>query len=812
MKRIPEILARFVERRPWLFVIIVVLLSVLAVPGITMSRTESGFSTLVSPESDVSRNNARYEEQFGSEPITVLLSGELDDIFSSDNLIVLSEFEREFAQDERFRAILSPVTVLDLAVEEAESSREMLEAELARAVEDAVRQATAAALAQGLGPAEQELVVEMAKSQVLEQFQSQLGEMQQVGEPSLANPAFVDAVLYSPDGSINPALEFLAPDDGHALIIVTPAGNMDDEVALQAAEDIEQFFVTRPLANVDVTVIGDAKIIAAITDSIGSNMAMLLGLAIGVMFIILIFMFRVRWRLLSLLMVGIGALWTFGLMGYGSVPLSMATMAVLPVLVGLGIDYSIQFHNRYQEEVTRSGSVAEAIITSLKIMFPVVGVALLATVIGFITLYISEVPMVQDFGLMLAIGAIFCYLVGLFLLYSIVYLGDRKTPIARLKSASIEAGGRIERILARIARFVVKKPLPIFLIALIVGIAGGVVDHWLPTNTDYEELMPQDIVALEETRELRDILDSGGEIRFMVEAADVTQPEVLSWMQAYGDTELALYPEIISVSSPATLVSAAADGVIPDTGQVDRILESAPSTFVERVVSADRTMASLSFNIKYISLQQTHDLIQVMQQDARVPDGVSIAPVGSLALGSGTVDAISGKRLLMNIICLSAIFLVLLIVYRRLTRAVFAIITAGMVIAWSSLDMYLIGIPLNPLTSILGVIIIGIGTEFMVLLLGRYEEEMRRGESPRDAMVTAISRIGRAIVTTALTTLGGFGVLIASNFVMIRDFGLATVIAVFLCLISTILVMPPLIVWFDERVLQRSKDSSEVCL
>jgi len=76
-------------------------------------------------------------------------------------------------------------------------------------------------------------------------------------------------------------------------------------------------------------------------------------------------------------------------------------------------------------------------------------------------------------------------------------------------------------------------------------------------------------------------------------------------------------------------------------------------------------------------------------------------------------------------------------------------------------------------------------------------------------MVTALSKTGRAIVTTALTTLGGFGVLIASDFVMIRDFGIATVIGVFLCLVITISVMPGLIVWFDEwrrrRLLKQSR-------
>jgi len=371
-------------------------------------------------------------------------------------------------------------------------------------------------------------------------------------------------------------------------------------------------------------------------------------------------------------------------------------------------------------------------------------------------------------------------------------------PIDRLKKASLKASGRIERILSRIVTLAVKNTLPIFLIALIFGIAGGVVDQWLPSNTDYEELMPQDITELRELRELRNILASGGEIRFMIEADDVSSPEVLSWLKEYQDKALALHPELISVNSLAVLVSEATGGVIPDKQQIQEILKSTPPLYLGQALSSDHRMASVSFSIKYISLEETHDLFQLLEDDAEAPADTQISPVGSLALGASTMDAVVGTRFLMNIICLGAVLVVLSLIYRRFGSIIFTIIPVGAVIAWSSLDMYIIGIPLNPLTAILGVIIIGICTEFMVLLMGRYEEEKRQGLLPKDAMVTALSKIGRAIITTALTTIGGFGVLIASDFVMIRDFGIATVLGVFLCLIITITVMPGLIVWFDE--------------
>jgi len=753
MRRMSEALARFVLRRSWWLLLAVLLLCGAAIPGATMLVPETGFDALVSPTSDLAQDNARYEEHFGGDSITILLEGSLDDIFSPDNLAVFDQFEQQFSADERYLYIISPLTVLRSAMAE-------------------------------ITPA----------------------QIQLIGEPTLDNPLFINAVLYDNQGQVSPAMQPLVPDDNHALILVTPQGNLRHDQALKAAKDIEEFFVAVPLCRVETTVVAATKMVDAISSSMNNNIKILLALALAVMILVLMILFRVRWRLLSLFMVGVGAFWTFGMMGYLSIPLTMATMAVLPILIGLGIDYSIQFHNRYQEELLRQKTVGESIVSSMSHMFPSVGIALLATIIGFITLYISEVPMIRDFGVALTVGIIFSYLVAIFLLHSIIYRSDKRTPITKLRRESTEASGRTERILLRVGRLAINQTLWIFIVAVLFGVAGGVVDHWLPKNTDYEQLMPQDITELREVRELRQIVGTGGDIRFMIEADDIASPEVLAWLKDYEDNEMALHPELISVNSPATLVSEAAGGIIPPQQQIDAILAATPPLYLDQVLSSDRTKASAAFTIEYIPLEEVHDLLQVMEAEAEPPPGVAISPVGTMALGASTIDAVVGKRLTMNLICLGAVFIVLLVVYRRLNRALFTIVPVGAVIAWSSLDMYLIGIPLNPLTAVLGVIIIGICTEFMVLLTGRYEEEKRQGHSPREAMVKAISKIGRAIVITAVTTLGGFGVLIASNFVMIRDFGIATVVGVFLCLVITIAVMPGVIVWYDKwRVKKRPK-------
>ncbi|GAH66834.1 unnamed protein product, partial [marine sediment metagenome] len=131
-----------------------------------------------------------------------------------------------------------------------------------------------------------------------------------------------------------------------------------------------------------------------------------------------------------------------------------------------------------------------------------------------------------------------------------------------------------------------------------------------------------------------------------------------------------------------------------------------PPLYLNQILSSDHRMASVSFGIKYISLEETHDLLQLMKDNAQPPTSVYISPVGSLAFGASMMDAMVGTRFTMNLICLGAVLIVLLVVYRRFGSTIFTIISVGAVIAWSSLDMYLIGIPLSPLTAVMGVIFV----------------------------------------------------------------------------------------------------------
>src|SRR5690625_6108834 len=86
------------------------------------------------------------------------------------------------------------------------------------------------------------------------------------------------------------------------------------------------------------------------------NIHKMMVLALLIMIVVLFFVFKVHWRLLPLLTVLIAVIGTVGIMGWLQIPITMVSMAVFPILIGLGIDYAIQFQNRYAEERDRKST------------------------------------------------------------------------------------------------------------------------------------------------------------------------------------------------------------------------------------------------------------------------------------------------------------------------------------------------------------------------------------------------------------------------------------------------------------------------
>jgi hypothetical protein len=168
-------------------------------------------------------------------------------------------------------------------------------------------------------------------------------------------------------------------------------------------------------------------------------------------------------------------------------------------------------------------------------------------------------------------------------------------------------------------------------------------------------------------------------------------------------------------------------------------------------------------------------------------------------VGVGLLENVEANRALLTYVALGVVALWLLVRYRSVARMLVALVPVIMAVGTSSLVVAVAGFKLSPLTTISGPLVIATCTEFASLILARYLEERRRGLSPKEASDTASARTGKAFVTSALTTVGGFAVLMFSSLPLLRDFGAIVALNVAVALLAALVVQPPVLVWMDER-------------
>jgi uncharacterized protein len=222
------------------------------------------------------------------------------------------------------------------------------------------------------------------------------------------------------------------------------------------------------------------------------------------------------------------------------------------------------------------------------------------------------------------------------------------------------------------------------------------------------------------------------------------------------------------------------------------VLKAVPPYFSSAVLTPDHHRATLAFGIRLMPLARQQRVIEYMRSQLHPPAGVSAALTGLpvLAAQADASLASPSRRLLTLVAGLLAVALVLLVVLRRPGRALRPMIPIVLATGWSALVLYLIGIPLNPMSATLGTLVIAISTEFSVLLSERFRQERSAGHDPARALARTYRSTGVAVLASGITAIAGFGVLVLSDITMLRDFGLVTLVDLTVSLAGVLLVLP----------------------
>jgi len=338
------------------------------------------------------------------------------------------------------------------------------------------------------------------------------------------------------------------------------------------------------------------------------------------------------------------------------------------------------------------------------------------------------------------------------------------------------------------------------LVGAVVAIAGFAVAGRFTIQTDPQKWVPQGSSVVHDLNALQSGAGFSSEVGTLVEAPDVTSSSVANWMNTFGVRQSTKHAnDLLGALSLPAGVAAVTGGAPVDQTQMKLLLSAAPADFRAALISPDHTKANLIFPVRNISLDQRQTLLAAMTADLHPPHGTRAVFSGLAVVGVELVKALEANRTELTLLSLLAVVVWLGLVYRNLWKVVLPLVPVVFAVGASSLVVYVLGFSLSPLTAVSAPLVIAVCTEFSVLIMARYLEERRRGRTPDEAVDIGAVRIGRAFVASGLTLVGGFAVLAASPFPLLRDFGIIVALNAVVALLTALFVLPPLLTWADRH-------------
>ncbi len=754
-------------------------------------RPSASPSLLADPSSPVGRETPAQERAFGDEPIIISIKGDLaTQTLVGDDLLHLVNLEGRAARLPGVRSVYGPGTFLNASLVQIQRLLRQELGPVAKTAGDAARRAAAQARAAGASPAAANAAGERARIASLgpskDAYLDLLVRLGSTGIPSLSNRNFVLSVVFGAGAQPKARFAWLFPDADHALVLIRPEPGLEGARLQALGRRLQALADSSGLDDVDITVAGVPLLVAGIADSFASDLLRLSPvLALGLVLALLLGFRRGRRRLRLLAVAAAGVLLTAAasrLLGLGLTP---ATVAALPIVLGIAVDFGVQLQARYRFERGLGAAPAAAAARARGALAPVLALAAAAMGVGFLTLTLSPIPLIDRLGVTLAVGT------GLSL-GVVLLLGP-----ALMSWRDVGAAGRPPELPAFSRRSVLPGAAAL---ALLGGLAlGGLaVSGGTRVQSDLQALAPKDLPELQRLERVERDLKTGGVLRLAITGDDVLSPRVLAWQRAAVRRAAATDRRLRPGPNVGDLLTT--EQQTPTTASVQRLLKLVPRYFLDAVVTRDGKRAELSFGVPTVSVREQGRMLARIQRALEpLPPGVQVTPTGLVARGVQSVDDLEGARPGLLLAALAAVALLLAVVRRDWRRTVVPLVPTVLAAGVSALALRVSGIELSPLGAGLEPLVLAVGVEFGLLLEARYHEAREAGASVLDARDEAVRRVGGAVAVSALAVAVGFAALAASHLELLQQFGLLVAFEVLLCAAFAVWLVPALSAALDRR-------------
>ncbi|MBW9221416.1 MMPL family transporter [Methanothermococcus sp. SCGC AD-155-M21] len=372
----------------------------------------------------------------------------------------------------------------------------------------------------------------------------------------------------------------------------------------------------------------------------------------------------------------------------------------------------------------------------------------------------------------------------------------------------------IEKILREIAIFSEKRPFLVVFIILIITVFASMGATNIKSQTAFEKMLPQDDPIIKTLYEVRDNFGGTDIITICIKLKpsdspdkvnDIRDPKVIKYIKTL-ESDLRGIDGITNVNSPASILIEANNGVVPnDIDTVKEIYNSLPEERRGKIFNQDYSMVVVNAYTDVGGDQKK--LLRVMDgvyeriEDSPTPIGVEVICTGTLSMRKLTNTLMKESQAFTSLVGGIGILIVLFIYFRKPFSTVMPLIPVIVAVIWTGGAMGILGIPVDMATAGMGSLLLGMGIDYGIHLMHRYEEERNKKNTLAKSIETAVVSTGMAVIVTTATTIVGFLALTIAPLPMMANLGKVCGLGIFFCMVSVITLLPALLVIEEKYIL-----------
>ncbi|MCK4995753.1 MAG: MMPL family transporter [Thermoplasmatales archaeon] len=554
--------------------------------------------------------------------------------------------------------------------------------------------------------------------------------------------------------------------------------------------------------NSNMTITGSVAMQKAIQKQSMRNLVLIFPIALVLVSIVLFFFHRtIKGILIAFLPPAFAIALTFGVLGIVQPELTIISVAIVALLIGLGVDYSIHLMNRYLEENDIEDKV-ERVEKILRFTGKAVLLSTITTMIGFSSLMISSMMPMITFGFGCAIGILFCFISAMIIVPCLVIIlnFEKKDHVPSWK---------------KLAKFTINNRNRIILIASFFAVISLAVLPQVGTDVDYLDMAPDGIPEVEAMYKYSDKFGSGSNFNALLVEMDqngLLDPDVIEAIYDMEEEMRNAIFEIFEGKIDEKILEKSVYSIVDEIKSITDIINR--SIIIDRlgeILGAEKIIFDMIAENGVIDYGFSKTIIIVsIPIDSTIAEKETVVnKINSIASSTylsynGTVSELTGQDAIIvsvnnkltdeqirsMILALILVLAALILIFGSSAYGALTMIPVVFVLMWEPGFLVALDISLSLVTISIAAIMIGIGIDYGVHITHRFREEMSNGCSKVEAIKTSIERTGSSLVEAALTTIAGIAAIYFVNTPALNEFVTVIILMTALSCIAAALILP----------------------